>query len=801
VKTRIPRDVAIARRPARPIPAAIGTAGWAQAEADRARTRTVLRAPPDWRAPAPVSRLSALKVGAVNDPLEHEANRIADQVMRMPEPEVAPPFARIPLSRKSEQEKVQKKSTALDVGDRTAPESVREALRAPGQPLDPSSRGYFEPRFGHDFSRVRVHSDAGAAQSARDIDARAYTVGNNIVFGAGRFAPGAGAGRQLLAHELAHVVQNTAARAADTIRRTPDPPPEPPAKIISPVWNVQGRPVVVVEFDGRRKAFYQRSGGSPRAEGHGGPQQGNWAPFDGWKPSTKTEGSGHFVKENYHRDFEPADPLNGYGNEKNKQVGTWLDQLKLERPATEQHWEQVQAELEKLGVKVRRPLPPRGTPGGGRGGGAPPSDKPSQEPTAKKSTEPPPAKQPTEPPPAKKPAEPPPTKKSTEPPSAKKSTEPPPAKKSTEPPPAKKSTEPPPAKKSTEPPPAKKSTEPPPAKKSTEPPPAKKSTEPPGAKKPTKASDVESSRSGGGSAAISAAGRAYTNIAGQFSNQLMRVTSERVKDKEMADALADINKIMDAHAFLSNPKRYSAQFIADYMIDGAFGKFARQLAAAEAQFFETYPNVRSFHQQSLGGGTSLDDLEKRYDQAFRNLRLPSARKTLATVFFMLDITDTTPRKEIDRRIQIINEYLAKQPDIGTYVKEYNDAHGKYAFGLMVVRAQMDNLRQQLGELPAGFADDIRRRGDALHKAAKVIDDFYDQVILLAGLPGGDVALYMLMKLSAGFSGLGDGLYDFAYRAGARQGEYKQEIQRLEAQADKLNSLRGAFDVIYPKSSP
>jgi hypothetical protein len=281
----------------------------------------------------------------------------------------------------------------------------------------------------------------------------------------------------------------------------------------------------------------------------------------------------------------------------------------------------------------------------------------------------------------------------------------------------------------------------------------------------------------------------------------MRVASERAKDKEMADALADINKIMDAHAFLSNPKQYSAQFIADYMIDGAFGKFARQLAAAEAQFFSTYPDVQSFHQQGLGDGTSLDDLEKRYDQAVRNLRLPSARKTLATVFLMLDITDKTPQKEIDRRIQIINAYLAKQPDIGTYVKEYNDAHGKYAFGLTLVRAQMDNLRQQLGELPAGFADDIRRRGDALHKAAKVIDDFYQQIIPLAALPGGDVALYMLMKLSAGFSGLGEGLHNFAYRAGARQGEYKQEIQRLEARADKLNSLRGAFDVIYPKSSP
>ena len=344
MKTRIARDVATARRPGRPIPAAMGTAGVAQAEADRARVRTVLRAPSDWRAPAPVPRLSALKVGAVNDPLEHDANRIADQVM---------------------QEKVQKQSTTPDVGDRRAPESVSRALRSPGQPLDTSSRGYFEPRFGHDFSGVRVHSDAGAAQSARDINARAYTVGNNIVFGAGRFAPGAAAGRQLLAHELAHVVQNTAARGADTIRRTPDPPPEPPAKIVSRVWNVEGRPVVVVEFNGRRKAFYERSGDSPRPEGHAGPQESDWAPFDGWQPSTKAKGSGHFVKENYHRGFKPKDPLHGYGNEKNKQVAKWLGEQKLECPATEQPWEEVQAELEKLGVKVRRPLPPRGTPGQG----------------------------------------------------------------------------------------------------------------------------------------------------------------------------------------------------------------------------------------------------------------------------------------------------------------------------------------------------------------------------------------------------------------------------------------------------
>jgi hypothetical protein len=87
------------------------------------------------------------------------------------------------------------------------PPLVQEVLRTPGQPLDASSRAYFEPRFGQDFSGVRVHTDARAAQSARAVDALAYTVGQHIVFDAGQYAPGTPDGRRLLAHELAHVVQ------------------------------------------------------------------------------------------------------------------------------------------------------------------------------------------------------------------------------------------------------------------------------------------------------------------------------------------------------------------------------------------------------------------------------------------------------------------------------------------------------------------------------------------------------------------------------------------------------------------
>ena len=77
----------------------------------------------------------------------------------------------------------------------------------PGRTLDPQTRGFMEARFGHDFGRVRIHSDGRAAESARALNASAYTVGRDIVFGAGKFAPASDTGRSLLAHELTHVAQ------------------------------------------------------------------------------------------------------------------------------------------------------------------------------------------------------------------------------------------------------------------------------------------------------------------------------------------------------------------------------------------------------------------------------------------------------------------------------------------------------------------------------------------------------------------------------------------------------------------
>src|SRR5579871_4132340 len=102
-----------------------------------------------------------------------------------------------------------------------APPIVHDVLRSPGQPLDAASRAFMEPRFGYDFSRVRVHADSRAAKSAEAVNAQAYTVGSNIVFGSNQGGAGNVSNQRLLAHELAHVVQQGGRQPGGSLRVAP----------------------------------------------------------------------------------------------------------------------------------------------------------------------------------------------------------------------------------------------------------------------------------------------------------------------------------------------------------------------------------------------------------------------------------------------------------------------------------------------------------------------------------------------------------------------------------------------------
>jgi hypothetical protein len=117
---------------------------------------------------------------------------------------------------------IQRQSTAQPA-PASIPPVVHDVLDSPGRSLDADTRAYMEPRFGHDFSRVRVHTDARAAESARDINARAYTVGDHIAFGARQYTPRTEVGKHLLAHELMHVIQRQKGESPGlTVLESPD---------------------------------------------------------------------------------------------------------------------------------------------------------------------------------------------------------------------------------------------------------------------------------------------------------------------------------------------------------------------------------------------------------------------------------------------------------------------------------------------------------------------------------------------------------------------------------------------------
>jgi len=146
-----------------------------------------------------------LALGDIDDPAEREADAVAARIMGAPANNQAF-LQRVPHH---------------DSAPTNVSGIVEQVVHSYGRPLDPATRSLFESRFGRDFGHVRVHTGAEAAASARSINALAYTAGSDIVFAHGRYSPRTDDGKRLLAHELAHTIQQSS-RASTIIRRTPD---------------------------------------------------------------------------------------------------------------------------------------------------------------------------------------------------------------------------------------------------------------------------------------------------------------------------------------------------------------------------------------------------------------------------------------------------------------------------------------------------------------------------------------------------------------------------------------------------
>jgi Domain of unknown function (DUF4157) len=175
--------------------------------------------------PAPAGEVEApLTIGEPGSTSEREAVHAAEQAMQMSEPRLQRAYACGDMYSHCQGQAAQPIQREGGAGETVAPSIANEVLRLPSQPLDIETRAAMETRFGRDFSHVKIHSDTRSAESARAINALAYTLGRHIVFGRGQYAPETRVGQRLIAHELTHVVQQN--NSQRVLQRQEEPSPK-----------------------------------------------------------------------------------------------------------------------------------------------------------------------------------------------------------------------------------------------------------------------------------------------------------------------------------------------------------------------------------------------------------------------------------------------------------------------------------------------------------------------------------------------------------------------------------------------
>jgi len=667
------------------------------------------------------------------------------------------------------------------------------------------------------------------------VSAHAYTVGQNIVFAAGRFAPATQTGRRLIAHELTHVIQQIGAgqpwsstvlpapirSAPRIIARAPnDPPPSRSEGLTASEWarirevrrsyNLPDTPtesqttiVGILILPGGEEIPLKsgEEGGVGGGTHRGNIPRGRGEAFSGGGMSQGNIAShieGHAAAIMHQRNISEArllieappckicDSPHGTANiTRTLPPGAKLTIVDPEAAGT--YWSSQRPPPTSPQGAAGEPEPKKPEQAAKKQTASDEPDKPASSKTPAKQTEP-----------GKTPKDLPETKPATAKPAAPKPSAP--AKTSKSPTPSTPSAEPTSA-------PAKA-----PQTRAPKPPPK------PPPKAPTKAADVPAGKPKAkpsappstptvepttpGSKPLSATGEAAVKTFNGLMNQYAgKATKIATSDPQIAATYTDLMHLMDAKALVEHPQGFAAQKLANYFLDSAFTKLARQLAQQEAAFWNKYPDVRHFHQIDVGSGQTLDSLKAAYADATRDLQKPGARQVLTTAFVMLGLPENAPQSEINKRIAVINAMLAQQPGIGPYVQRYNEAQKYYMIALQAVWADVTFHVAMLDELPKGSFDQIRRRGDLLIDTAKILDELAEKVALLSALPGGDAAWWLVNTVAEGVRGLGEGLQGFASQAGDQRRLYQIELDRLSAEIDHINNLHGAFDVIYGRSSP
>ncbi|NJO12678.1 MAG: hypothetical protein HC872_03520 [Gammaproteobacteria bacterium] len=231
----------------------------------------------------------------------------------------------------------------------------------------------------------------------------------------------------------------------------------------------------------------------------------------------------------------------------------------------------------------------------------------------------------------------------------------------------------------------------------------------------------------------------------------------------------ETGKLIEAKAFLDNPKSFVAGAASDAMLRAVFGHCRDRLNGSMAEFERRYPSIEQLQSKVLGGSRDLKDFAREYQSALAQLRLPDARKTFLYAAVALQINENTPDHVVRKLLQQADAVLANLPSKKAYVERFYDAKDLYVLATDAVREDVkEHLQGYLKEAGALGAE-LQRRAAALNQAKGSLDEICETLAnsgLIAWTPV-EIAYLQLNSLAENFGALAAMFQRFGHRVAAR----------------------------------
>jgi hypothetical protein len=269
--------------------------------------------------------------------------------------------------------------------------------------------------------------------------------------------------------------------------------------------------------------------------------------------------------------------------------------------------------------------------------------------------------------------------------------------------------------------------------------------------------------------------------------RLNEVAQQHPEDKDLAWTATVINTTLGAESLLKDPKGFLVDTFKGAAFDAVFSHYSERLASIRGSFDDRFPSLEHLLKNPVGTGRTLDSYRKDYEAARARLRVPGNVRAFLLVGLLLSVGKETPADELAQRLHELDEEIARAYNAQEYFEAYKWQQARYQFTLYVLISRLEQLSDEYGDVPAGMANDLRARGQALHQAEGVLRDaslslwesglvVFVPVLALAG---------DLDRAANGIHAIAEQFESFASAVGSRQADYDREARRLHAETDAV----------------